>query len=429
MSPEVRRARVALAALLTLASLLALAAACGARSELDLFSGPPEILSECPYGFADCDGDPANGCEADIETSNDHCGACGAACAPDLFCGLSACRRGTEVIDVAISDSGSACAALARGDVWCWGANEELQLGQRTRGVSLEPLRVPGVEDVVRLSAAVWEVCATLRDRTGVCWGNGELPHATPPLADVALFESLAQRARCALTTRGEVHCWGRNDVGQLGDGTFADSDQPVRVQGLADVIELRDQCALDRVGEVHCWGKRPSAPDLPFVPGYVNTGFAQPLRLGQPLAHFTNGYGGIGGLAPDGELLWEGGATKPLLPVQGTEEGVAIASSGLGRDDAILLDRRGVATSIDGFAGHAERFGGPAVEYLMVVALSVDDAVAVRAGGYSACAIRGHGRVTCWGSNFNGQLGGGYLTPFPSPSEGPVDVQGLPEE
>jgi hypothetical protein len=35
----------------------------------------------CSAGFADCDGDPANGCEVDARTSLAHCGACGAACA------------------------------------------------------------------------------------------------------------------------------------------------------------------------------------------------------------------------------------------------------------------------------------------------------------------------------------------------------------
>ena len=34
----------------------------------------------CATGFADCDGDPANGCEVDASTSTAHCGGCGRAC-------------------------------------------------------------------------------------------------------------------------------------------------------------------------------------------------------------------------------------------------------------------------------------------------------------------------------------------------------------
>ena len=35
----------------------------------------------CVAGFADCDGDASNGCEVDTRTSRDHCGACGRSCA------------------------------------------------------------------------------------------------------------------------------------------------------------------------------------------------------------------------------------------------------------------------------------------------------------------------------------------------------------
>ncbi|MEZ4310934.1 MAG: hypothetical protein R3F14_23070 [Polyangiaceae bacterium] len=33
----------------------------------------------CDAGYGDCDGDPQNGCETPLDTT-DHCGACGTAC-------------------------------------------------------------------------------------------------------------------------------------------------------------------------------------------------------------------------------------------------------------------------------------------------------------------------------------------------------------
>ncbi len=36
--------------------------------------------SACAAGFGDCDGDPSNGCEASLQTSAAHCGACGTVC-------------------------------------------------------------------------------------------------------------------------------------------------------------------------------------------------------------------------------------------------------------------------------------------------------------------------------------------------------------
>ncbi len=37
-------------------------------------------MGACNEGYADCNGDPADGCEADLETNLTHCGACGRAC-------------------------------------------------------------------------------------------------------------------------------------------------------------------------------------------------------------------------------------------------------------------------------------------------------------------------------------------------------------
>ncbi len=46
----------------------------------------------CAPGFADCDGDPTNGCEVDTTSDTAHCGGCATAC--DLPHGTSACLTG-----------------------------------------------------------------------------------------------------------------------------------------------------------------------------------------------------------------------------------------------------------------------------------------------------------------------------------------------
>jgi hypothetical protein len=50
----------------------------------------------CAGNTADCDGDPSNGCEVDLDTSLDHCGTCGTACS-DVN-GSSTCESGSCVI-------------------------------------------------------------------------------------------------------------------------------------------------------------------------------------------------------------------------------------------------------------------------------------------------------------------------------------------
>ena len=55
------------------------------------------------------------------------------------------------------------------------------------------------------------------------------------------------------------VWCWGRNDDGQLGDGTTTERRVPTRVPGLADVVEVdagaAHTCALRAGGRIVCWG------------------------------------------------------------------------------------------------------------------------------------------------------------------------------
>ncbi|MFO0561213.1 MAG: FG-GAP-like repeat-containing protein [Polyangiales bacterium] len=48
----------------------------------------------CPDGFADCDGNSSNGCETDVRTSVDHCGACGTVCSAGAN-GVRSCVAGT----------------------------------------------------------------------------------------------------------------------------------------------------------------------------------------------------------------------------------------------------------------------------------------------------------------------------------------------
>ncbi|MEZ4370267.1 MAG: hypothetical protein R3B07_05550 [Polyangiaceae bacterium] len=43
-------------------------------------SGGKCVVANCGAGTGDCDGDPFNGCETDLLTTEDHCGACGRAC-------------------------------------------------------------------------------------------------------------------------------------------------------------------------------------------------------------------------------------------------------------------------------------------------------------------------------------------------------------
>ncbi len=80
-----------------LAALWLFGTACGGTVECQADPGDSEPDSclgpscSCPAGRGDCDGDPGNGCEADLASSTDHCGGCG------QLCSHGSCEQGSCV--------------------------------------------------------------------------------------------------------------------------------------------------------------------------------------------------------------------------------------------------------------------------------------------------------------------------------------------
>ena len=63
----------------------------------------------------------------------------------------------------------------------------------------------------------------------------------------------------CELTNAGAAYCWGRNDSGQLGDGSFTNRATPVAVVGGLRFSALAaggsHTCGLTSSGAAYCWG------------------------------------------------------------------------------------------------------------------------------------------------------------------------------
>jgi hypothetical protein len=64
-----------------------------AFNESTCVQGPP-YETPCPQGYANCDGNPANGCEVNLTEDADHCGACGTSC-QDQGNAMGVCVAGT----------------------------------------------------------------------------------------------------------------------------------------------------------------------------------------------------------------------------------------------------------------------------------------------------------------------------------------------
>ena len=84
---------------------------------------------------------------------------------------------------------------------------------------------------------------------------------ASKPGSTFASIDAGAEHT-CGLTSDGAAHCWGRNDRGQLGDGTTTSRSAPVAVTGghtfeliVAGGFEIGQTCGLTSGGAAYCWG------------------------------------------------------------------------------------------------------------------------------------------------------------------------------
>jgi hypothetical protein len=171
-----------------------------------------------------------------------------------------------------------ACVLDAKGAAFCWGLNDQGQLGGFTSGCttprisfdgcSSTPFR--GILDLFREIAAGGSVtCGVTIGDTLECWGR-QIVGTPPPMyfgqtyavpAAPKLHGLTAGAAHaCGISDTGALYCWGANDAGQLGL-SIADAVPHVAeaIGGSLRVIAVsawaKSTCAVTTAGELYCWG------------------------------------------------------------------------------------------------------------------------------------------------------------------------------
>ncbi len=175
-----------------------------------------------------------------------------------------------------------ACAALADGSAWCWGAGELAQLGDTRSGGSTSaatPVAVAGLSSGVERIFCGHDACCARRAGGEVrCWGYLQpLFFSATPLSQPALAgaeEIALARGQLCARVGGGVVCAGLNARGSLGDGTRSDRGSFAPVAGLpASVVALAPLdpadagtvwCALASSGSLWCWGPGGAGQLLP---------------------------------------------------------------------------------------------------------------------------------------------------------------------
>jgi alpha-tubulin suppressor-like RCC1 family protein len=282
------------------------------------------------------------------------------------------------------------CALTTDGSVKCWGYNYHGQLGDGTNTDRLTPVEVNGLGSGVRaIATGGLHTCALTTGGGVKCWGHnwyGQLGDGTNEYSltpvEVSRLGSGVQAIDagewhiCALTTGGGVKCWGRNDVGQLGDGTMgSDRLTPVAVSGLGSGTQAiaageLHTCALITGSGVKCWGH--------------------------------NSFGQLG----------DGTTTDRLTPVDVSGVGSGVQAIAAGSIHTCALTTGGGVkcwgNNWEGQLGDRTR----TERWTPVDVSRMGSGVqAIAAGGAHTCALVTGGGVKCWGGNRYGQLGDGTTT------------------
>ena len=288
-----------------------------------------------------------------------------------------------------------------------------------------------------RKTTGLGPLCSAMAALLASCIVLSTTNHALGQSAGVYTSVASGYEHTCALTAGGSVKCWGRNNVGQLGDNSNVDSLAPRDVVGAADVVSIdsrfRHTCVLTPGGAVKCWG------DNEY--GQIGDGTATNAiratdvdRLGSGIVAISVGgrhtcaltsEGGVkcwgtnaAGQIGDGTLVSKPSSTDVI----GLTRPIIAASCGYDHTCAVTVDGAvkcwGNNTSGQiGANSLAERFSSPTDVFGLTSGI-----VAIGSGIDHTCAISTAGGMKCWGNNVSTQIGDGTTINRLAP----VDVIGL---
>jgi alpha-tubulin suppressor-like RCC1 family protein len=174
-----------------------------------------------------------------------------ATCPDGVACRPRPARQvpGLPPVNGVCGGDGYAC-AWGDGRAWCWGRNDVGQLGtdpsmtpEVCSGIACSdtPIEV-AVSDVRRIACGVVHTCALHGDGTVSCWGNSRFGQLGRGIIDDAVYPPgkvtglsdvdqlvVANHHRgntCAITSNGDLWCWGSNHSAELGHPLNTEGDE-----------------------------------------------------------------------------------------------------------------------------------------------------------------------------------------------------------
>ncbi len=216
-----------------------------------------------------------------------------------------------------------------------------------------------------------------------------------------------------AITTNGDLYCWGKNWYGEVGNGTTENQLSPVKVLSNVETVLLNYglSTAITTNGDLYCWGKN--------YYGQVGNGTTgnqlSPVKILSNVKKVLLDYDLSTAITTNGDL-YRWGKNGDGEVGNGTTENQLSPVKILSNVETVLLND-GLSTAITtngdlycwGKNWYGEVGNGTTENQLSPVkVLSNVETVLLNYG--LSTAITTNGDLYCWGNNYYGQVGNGTI-------------------